>query len=171
MLSQMALESQSNPRSLLVRACKFDGAEHRSWPAELIRQESSLLVLDAKFEIEVRHDHLGTLHSGTRSLEYYWLDRWYNIFRFSEPTGEFRNFYCNINLPPVLQESVLSYIDLDIDILVKPDLSFKILDEDEFTANALRYNYPMEVQARARRALSELISLIEGHEFPFQDLR
>jgi protein associated with RNAse G/E len=171
MLSQMAPEPKSPPRSILVRACKFDGAEHRSWPAELIRQESALLVLDAKFEDEVRHDHLGTLLCGTRSLEYYWLDRWYSIFRFSEPTGELRNFYCNINLPPVLQGSVLSYIDLDIDVLVNPDLSFKILDEDEFTANALRYNYPVEVQAHARRALAELITLIEGRQFPFQDLR
>ena len=171
MLSQMVFEPESCVRSILVRACKFDGAEHRSWHAELLRQEGSLLVLDAKFEDEIQHDLLGTLLSGTISLEYYWLNRWYNIFRFSEPTGELRNFYCNINLPPVLQENVLSYIDLDIDVLVNPDFSYQILDEDEFAANALRYNYPAELQAHARRALDELINLIEERQFPFQDLK
>lgn len=167
----MVFEPERKVRSILVRACKFDGAEHRSWHAELIRQEGALLVLDAKFEDEVQHDLLGTLLSGTFSLEYYWLDRWYSIFRFSEPTGELRNFYCNINLPPVLQENVLSYIDLDIDILVNPDFSYQILDEDEFAANALRYNYPAELQVQARQALAELISLIEGRQFPFQDFK
>ena len=167
----MALEPQNNARSIWVRACKFDGAEHRSWRAELVRQENSLLVLDAKFEGEVRHDLLGTLPCGTKSLEYYWLDRCYSIFRFSEPTGELRNFYCNINLPPVLEANVLSYIDLDIDVLVNPDLSYQILDEDEFIDNALHYNYPSEVKAQARRALAELITLIEHRLFPLTDLR
>ena len=171
MLSEIVFEPESFARSILVRACKFDGAEHRSWNAELIHQEDSLLVLDAKFEDEVQHDLLGTLLSGTVSLEYYWLDRWYSIFRFSEPTCQLRNFYCNINLPPVLQENVLSYIDLDIDVLVNPDFSYQILDEDEFAVNALRYNYPAELQSQARRALDELIKLIEERQFPFQDLK
>lgn len=171
MLSKMVFEPERNVRSILVRACKFDGAEHRSWHAELIRQENSLLVLDAKFEEEVQHDLLGTLLSGTISLEYYWLDRWYSIFRFSEPTGELRYFYCNINLPPILQGNVLSYVDLDIDILVNPDFSYQILDEDEFAANALSYNYSVELQAQARQALAELITLIEGRQFPFQDFK
>ena len=164
-------EPQIPSPKILVRACKFDGAEHRRWQAELIRQEGSLVLLDAKFEEDIQHDLLGTVVSGTISLEYYWLDRWYSIFRFSEPTGELRNFYCNINIPPVLEERVLSYIDLDIDVLVNPDFSYQILDEDEFAANALRYNYPPELQAQARRALDELIALIEERRFPFQDLK
>lgn len=171
MLSETEFEPQSPARSILVRACKFDGSLHRRWHAVLIQQKDSLLILDAKFEDEVQHDLLGTLLRGTKSLEYYWLDRWYSIFRFSEPTGELRNFYCNINLPPVLQEGTLSYIDLDIDVLVYPDLSYQILDEDEFAVNALRYNYPAELQAQAQRALHELITLVEERQFPFEDLK
>jgi protein associated with RNAse G/E len=55
--------------------------------------------------------------------------------------------------------------------LVNPDCSYQILDEDEFNANALRYNYPPELQAKARRALDELIDLIEGRQFPFENLK
>jgi len=157
------------PSPLIVRACKFDGSLHRSWRAELVRQDSSLLVLDAMFEAEVNHQLMGTIARGTVSLEYYWLDRWYNIFRFINPDGELRNYYCNVNMPPTLDGEVLSYIDLDIDVLVEPDFSYKVLDQDEFEENAERYNYPEHVRRNARQAVTELIELIEDRKFPFND--
>ena len=154
---------------VIVRACKFDGTEHRRWPARLIGRVGSLVVLYATFDEEINHALLGKIAPGTKSLEYYWTDRWYNVFRFSEPTGELRNYYCNVNAPPVFEDGVLSYIDLDVDILVAPDLSYSILDEDEFETHALRFNYPQEVRRNAQLALLELIHLIEGREFPFDE--
>ena len=158
-------------RAITVRTYKYDGSAHRHWRARVSKEEDSLLVLDAVFEKEIRHPLLGTLARETRSLEYYWLDRWYNVFRFVQPTGELRNFYCNVNVPPVLQNDVLSYIDLDMDVLVAPDFSYSILDEDEFAANAARFNYPLEVLKRSQSALTELISLIEERAFPFSDFK
>ena len=157
--------------TITVRTYKYDGSEHRRWLAEVSRVEGSLMVLDAKFEEEIEHPLLGTIAPETVSTEYYWLDRWYNIFRFAQPTGELRNYYCNINVPPVLVGNVLSYIDLDIDILVAPDLSYTILDEDEFVANAARYNYPEDIRSRSREALDELVVLIERRGFPFTDFK
>ena len=150
-----------------MRACKYDGAIHRHWHARLRDRLDSLLVLDARFEEEIRHPQLGTIARGTTSVEYYWLDRWYNVFRFHEPAGRLRNYYCNVNLPPTFDGRVLSYIDLEMDILVSPDLSYTILDEDEFRESAARFNYSQVVKARAHRALDELITLIEARRFPF----
>jgi uncharacterized protein len=152
---------------ITVRACKFDGREHRRWEARVLRQVDSLLVLDGKFETEIRHDLLGTIAAGTVSIEYYWLDRWYNVFRFMEPGGALRNYYCNVNIPPTYDGRVLSFVDLDMDILVAPDLSYQVVDEDEFAVNALRYDYPVEVQGRAYQSLAELKALIETRQFPF----
>ena len=157
--------------TLTVRTFKYDGTEHRRWPATLVSTEGSLLVLEGIFEDEIDHPLLGTIEPKTVSIEYYWLDRWYNVFRFVQPTGELRNFYCNINVPPVLIGNVVSYIDLDMDILVAPDLSYTILDEDEFFANSARFNYPVSIRHRSREALAELVSLIESQAFPFSDFR
>jgi protein associated with RNAse G/E len=153
--------------SIVVRTLKFDGSEHRSWPAQVQRQEGSLIVLDAIFAAEVVHDLLGTIPSGTHSLEYYWLDRWYNVFRFATPNGELRNYYCNVNAPPTFDGKTLSYTDLDLDILVEPDFSYQILDADDFEQNAKLYGYPAHVESNARRAVDELVSLIETRQFPF----
>ena len=150
-----------------VRVCKYDGKEHRRWPAKILRQEGSLLVLDASFTEEISHDLLGTIEMGTRSTEYYWLDRWYNVFRFSQPGGELRSFYCNVNIPPEFDGQTLNYVDLDIDILVEPDLTYRVVDLKDFDRNANHYQYPADVQANAKEALAELIALIEARAFPF----
>ena len=143
---------------------------HRTWNAEVIRQEGSLVVLDAEFPEEVVHDLLGTIASGTQSLEYYWLDRWYNIFRFAQPDGKLRNYYCNVNVPARFDGETLSYVDLDLDILVDPDFSYTVLDVEDFERNAERYGYTQQVQANARQALKELVSMIEARAFPFSEL-
>ena len=130
-----------------------------------------MLVLDGRFEQEIQHDLLGTIEAGTTSIEYYWLDRWYNIVRFIEPSGELRNYYCNINVPPTFDGPVLSYVDLDTDVLIEPDFSYRVLDLEEFEQNAARYGYPIEVRQNAELALGELISLIETRAFPFSEDR
>ena len=160
-------EEETASKMITVRACKYDGAEHRRWHARLTHRLDSLLILDARFEEEIRHPQLGTIARGTTSVEYYWLDRWYNVFRFHEPGGALRNYYCNVNVPPVFDGRVLSYIDLEMDVLVSPDLSYIVLDEDEFRESAARFNYSSGVQTRAHAALRELITLIEARRFPF----
>jgi uncharacterized protein len=160
---------ENSAAGVLVSVRKYDGVEHRRWAAQIARIEGPLLVLDAVFEDEVKHDLLGTILQGTISTEYYWLDRWYNVFRFSDPDGKLKNFYCNINQPPSFDGRLLSYIDLDIDVLVAPDLTYKILDVEDFEENARRYDYPHRVQVSARQALTEVIKLIESRAFPFNE--
>ena len=160
-------ERLSNQTELLVKVLKYDGTEHRNWRARLAAHEGELIILDATFAEEVQHDLLGQISAGTISTEYYWLNRWYNIFRFSEPNGRMLSFYCNVNLPPELSVQTLTYVDLDIDILVKPNFSYQILDTDDFAANIVRYGYTRQVQAGVEKATRELVDLIEAQSFPF----
>lgn len=118
------------------------------------------------FDEEIEHDLLGTIVRGTISTEYYWLDRWYNVFRFNTRAAR---FYCNVCTPPTFDGRVLSYVDLDIDVLVKPDFTYQVLDREDFADNTLRYGYPVEVQENAQAALAELIGLIESRSFPFDE--
>ena len=155
--------------SIDVRVKKYDGTEHRRWPAVLVEHDGPLLVLDAVFDEEIQHDLLGTIASGTISVEYYWLDRWYNVFRFCDQTRKLQNFYCNVGLPPSFDGHVLSYVDLDIDVLVKPDFSYQVLDLEDFEENARRYDYPIDVRGNACAALAELIGLIEMRSYPFSE--
>lgn len=157
------------PEQITVRVMKYDGSEYRRWNATMARREGRMIVLDAEFEYDVQHHLLGDIPSGTRTVEYYWLDRWYNIFQFLEDDGKTRLYYCNINMPPTFADSTLSYIDLDLDILVQPDYSYEVLDLDEFQKHAELFGYDDETKRQARATVDELISMIETRQFPFED--
>lgn len=158
---------QASPKQITVRVLKYDGAEHRRWEATVQRREGSLLVLDATFAEEIQHDLIGVIARGTISTEYYWLDRWFNVFRFATPGGLLQSYYCNLNLPPVFDGQTLSYVDLDIDILVQPDGTFRVLDAEDFTSNAEKFGYPEEVRQNTKAALDQLITMIQVKAFPF----
>lgn len=150
-----------------VRVLKHDGKEYRRWRARFREQRQSLVVLDAEFDVDVSHHLLGDIKRGTKTVEYYWLDRWYCVFQFLETGGDTRLWYCNINTPPRFENSEIVYIDLDIDVVVRPDGSHEVLDLDEFQANAEEYGYADDEKTNAHAALDELIASIEQREFPF----
>jgi len=152
---------------ITVISRKFDQSIRRTWKCRLIERHDPLLVFVGEFDLDVEHPDLGFIAKGTVSYEYYWLDRWYNVFRFENTDGSFRNFYCNINMPPTFRDSVLDYVDLEIDIVVWPDGMVNVLDEDDFAANAALFDYPDEVVANARTAQLELIRMINDREHPF----
>ncbi len=153
-----------------VHARKYDGRLHREWRARLVAQSGALIVVEGEFAEEIRHPQLGIIRPGTHSTEYYWTDRWYSVFRFREPWGALRNYYCNVNQPARFEGELLSFVDLDIDVLVEPDFTHRVLDEDEFALHAELFAYPDEVRARVRDALVELHALIDHRRFPFDQI-
>ncbi len=163
---QLELTAQTGTQ-VVVRAHKFDGRLHRQWPARLTAQRDTLIVLDGVFDEEIQHPLLGRIAPGTTSTEYYWTDRWYNVFRFREPDGTLRNYYCNINQPAEFDGHTLSFVDLDIDILVAPDFTYQVLDEDEFARHAAQLVYPAELRAQVAQAQAELLALVEATRLPF----
>ncbi len=150
-----------------IKSRKYNGEVHRTWKAKFVEREESRLELVGEFEKEIAHPHLGVIRPNTVSYEFYWLNRWYNVFRFHEPKGGLRNFYCNVNLPPTFDKLILDYVDLDIDVLVWKDFSYQILDLDEFEENAQKFFYPSDLRVKVKIAVSELIAMIEQRVFPF----
>jgi len=145
-------------RTLTVRSLAYDKSLRREWTAELISQTSSRIDLVGVFESTIEHRDLGRIDAGTVSYEFYWPDRWYNIFRFEYPDGKLRNYYCNVAMPPVLSETALEYIDLDIDVLVWPDREPIVLDRDEFEENRVALSYPSDIVEKAEKSLKELLT-------------
>jgi protein associated with RNAse G/E len=126
------------------------------------------LTFVGRFDDEIIHSELGVIRRGTISYEYYWLDRWFNVFRFHEPEGELRNFYCNLNQPPKFEKNVLDYVDLEIDVVVSKDYEIEVLDLDEFEENSRMFNYSEELINKTLATLEELLVLIKSREFPFR---
>ncbi|MEP6847908.1 MAG: DUF402 domain-containing protein [Acidobacteriota bacterium] len=152
---------------LRVNAKKFDGRVNKEWEAAVVEHIGSGILVKGVFAFDVDHIKLGFLKEGTLSYEYYWPDRWYNVFRFHEPDGSPRSFYCNVAMPALISDTLIEYVDLDIDLIVDREFNYEILDLEEFEERRIKLAYPEDVVAKAKTAQIELVELVTAREFPF----
>lgn len=153
-------------QGITIKARKYDGSLRRQWIAGVVSQKEDLTVAVGRFEFDVEHSDLGLIKQGTVSFEHFWRDRWYNIFRFHEPDGSLRNYYCNVAMPFTLEGETLEFVDLDIDVVIWPDGRVEVLDRDDFELNSVKFGYPEDVIAAAEQSLAELLTLVELGQLP-----
>ncbi len=136
----------------------INGQETWRYQGKILHQDGNKFVLEAFFDREDSTFHGMPLHKGDRFVEIYYLDRWYNVFEIhARDDDSLRGWYCNIGQPAILEGSVLSYVDLALDLLVFPDGRQLVLDEKEFNQLPLS----PEIRARAHEALTELQNCFE----------
>jgi protein associated with RNAse G/E len=96
-------------------------------------------------------------------IEYFYNDRWYNVFAVHEgQSDKLKGWYCNICRPAFLGEKTIHCEDLALDLWVAPSAAPLILDEDEFAALAIT----AEERSLCRDALSELLDLAKDGALP-----
>ena len=107
-----------------------------------------------------------TFETGDRFTEWYYSDRWYNIFEIASPDGTLKGWYCNAAAPATIEPDDLYCRDLILDLWVTPDGQTTTLDEAEFAATAL----DDASREGARAGLAELQRLAAGRQGPFARL-
>jgi protein associated with RNAse G/E len=99
---------------------------------ELRRDEHSIAV-EALFTRDDMPFMDVVFKKADRFVEYYYSDRWYNIFViYDRDDGRLKGWYCNIGTPAVIEDQVVSYVDLALDLWVSTDGKQTVLDQDEF---------------------------------------
>jgi hypothetical protein len=100
--------------------------------------------------------------------EYYYLDRWYNVFHIADASGQLKGWYCNIAEPAAVDDDGIVFVDFCLDLFVHPDGRMTVLDEDEFAAASACAPGP-EDPDNARAALSALMQLARERGLPAPD--
>lgn len=128
----------------------------------LSRTEHSL-TLEALFD-RADMPFMGVVFkTGDRFVETYYTDRWYNIFAIHDrENGKVKGWYCNIGQPAVVEDSVVSYVDLALDLWVSANGQQTVLDEDEFEELSLS----QELRTGALNGLAQLKRLFENNNPP-----
>jgi protein associated with RNAse G/E len=129
------------------------GEETWRYEGSVLERGDGWLVLEALFDREDRPFMGATLKRGDRFVEYYYSDRWYNVFEiYDRDDGALKGYYCNVCKPARFLDGRLEYVDLFLDVWVDPAGVQTVLDEDEFAAAGLDDS----TRAAARRSLAEL---------------
>ncbi|GIV62984.1 MAG: hypothetical protein KatS3mg045_0323 [Bellilinea sp.] len=153
------------PVNETVAVVKQDTGGRNVWQyeGEVLRRSARGILLQARFDRDDRLFHGVWLCKGDRFVEAYFTHRWYNIFEIHHREGDaLKGWYCNITRPARLLDGRVEYVDLALDLLVYPDGSTLLLDEDEFAALPIAE----DERRRARQALRSLRRWFATHQ-PF----
>ena len=130
----------------------------------LLNRDENSIVLEALFDRADMPFMDVVFKTGDRFVEYYYTDRWYNIFAIHDrEDGQIKGWYCNIGKPAVIDDGVVSYIDLALDLWVAMDGKQTVLDKDEFE----EFKLNEELKTGALNGLDELKGLFKSKNPPF----
>jgi len=130
----------------------------------LLSRDENSITLEALFDRADMPFMDVVFKTGDRFVEYYFTDRWYNIFAIHDrDTEKIKGWYCNIGKPAVIEDGIVSYVDLALDLWVAVDGKQTVLDEDEF--EELKLNE--ELKTGALNGLDELKDLFKSKNPPF----
>ena len=103
--------------------------------------------------------------TGTRPLRYnclqfFWPGRWYTFSAMYDERALLHT-YVFIIQPATFELDRLSYVDLDLRMLVTPNLSYEVLTQAEFEQLAETLNYNEETRIGALMAMDTLTNAIQ----------
>ena len=148
-----------------VTVYKLDENGEQVWayPARELARGPHMVRLEAFFNRENIDLGFAIFARGDRFVEYFYNDRWYNVFAVHDGNStRLKGWYCNICRPAILGEDAIRCEDLALDLWVSADGQSLVLDEDEFAALSLS----SEERAVATAALGELLSLAADGGLP-----
>ena len=142
-----------------VLSQKYDTSPHYAWPSVLLDDDGQQI-------------QLARVANGEPLLLYltFWRECWYNVFAYYLPDRRLHHLYCNVAMPPSIQDHTITFVDLDLDVVFWPNGKHEVLDVDEFEVHRVKYNYPDWVQAHARQAVDDIIAQAEARQGPFSVL-
>jgi protein associated with RNAse G/E len=160
-----AIVESGHERPLVVQKLLYDGSKSYRWVGREIHRDDEHLFFTAQFERDHRDLGYVVFERGDVFYEYYYFDRWYNVFQVYSAAGMLKGWYCNITAPAQVDGDELTFVDLALDLWVNPDLSYLVLDEDEFE-ELRQTQYSPDDALAARGALTELIERTEADTLP-----
>jgi protein associated with RNAse G/E len=143
---------------------KYDGAPHRLVEAVRLGEDAhGLWVGSAPGTRGQRADGSWTTIDHHR-VRLFPRGQWWSAL-FND-TAHRTAIYCDITMPAEFGVDSVTLVDLDLDIRLLRDGTVHVMDEDEFEAHQVRYNYPPQVVATARATCNHLAHAITTAE-PF----
>lgn len=148
-----------------IQSYKHNGSLHRVWEETIVLKGTSKVVIGGNDRILVKEADGRNWRTREPAICYFDSEKWFNTIGMIRSDGIY--YYCNLGTPFMWDDEALKYIDYDLDIKVFPDMTFKLLDEDEYELHKKQMDYPQAIDRVLKKAVDELISWIHQRKGPF----
>jgi uncharacterized protein len=151
--------------AITVRKLGYSGNEIFRWSGQLVARDQDAVVVEARFNVTRVDLGYVVFERGDLFVEFYYWQRWFNVFQILASDGTLKGWYCNLASPPALVGDVLEYRDLALDLFVRPDSTWIEDDREEYDYNCQHLYTPDDVAA-AEAGLAELRAWVERRSLP-----
>ena len=151
----------ANPVRTLKR--KFDGSEKPAWDGDLVEATGDWLAVFYEWPPPWK----GMPDETRFAIRYFGTTAPLSILVAFDERGSGLGYQCDAGLPATLEGRTLAFVDLELDVIAEPDLSYFVRDEDEFQANRERWGYPDDVVAAAWEGVALAERMLQSREYPF----
>ena len=134
------------------------------YQGEIVERLSNGVVIQAYWKHPTKDLGYTRFEPGDRFIEYYYSNRWFNIFDISSIDGKRKGWYCNVAEPALIHDNHIEQVDLLLDVWVDPRGRHLLLDEDEFEADT---TLNQKQRRGAQQGLRDLLQLIAARAEPF----
>ena len=145
------------------------GEEILRYTGHIVEHLSHQVVLQAHWTLPTHDLGYTRFEPQDQFIEYYYTNRWFNIFSISSTIGMHKGWYCNITEPAQLDQDAIRQVDLLLDVWVDPTGKLLILDEDEFAVAAVTVLSERQFNG-ARQGLYMLLYMLEQRQETFSRL-
>lgn len=143
------------------------GEEKIRYTGEIVERVDKHVVISASWTMGMKDLGYARFEPGDRFVEYYYEDRWFNIFEIASSGDIRKGWYCNITEPAQIYDERIEQIDLFLDVWVKPTGETLILDEDEFEAATTMSE---DQKVGAQKGLQNLLQWVQERQKPFDTI-
>ena len=152
-----------------VQVRKYDERLHYEWTSRLIEEnDDSILLYAGPGRTLQHHTRQARYTYQSHSLECFMRHDGFTVQLDLEADGSIRH-YCNIGLVPRLDGDVIEFIDLDLDLVADGGGEWRLVDEDEFAVNRVRFGYPDDVVTYVWNTIEDVNRRIDLGKFPFDE--
>ncbi len=150
--------------TITVRKRNHRGEPVWEYTGEVIERGATWVCLAALFNGKEGEIHFLTFRRGDLFTEWFYTDRWYNVFEVHDgESPRVKGWYCNVTRPAMIAEDTVAADDLALDLIISPTGQMMLLDEDEFEA----LNLSPEDRASALAAVAALREAVSARLPPF----
>lgn len=140
------------------------GESKIQYQGEVLERSADGIIIQAVWKHPLKDLGYICFEPGDRFIEYYYTNRWFNIFDIADFHNKRKGWYCNIAEPAEIHDDLINQKDLLLDVWVDPWGAPLLLDEDEFEFDTTLD----EIQRQgAKQGLHELLQMIAAQIAPF----
>lgn len=152
-------------RPVKIKSYKHNGQLHRTWQETTVLKATSTKIIGANDRTRVVESNGRSWLTREPAICFFYTKHWFNVISMLRSDGI--HYYCNISSPFVYENQAIKYIDYDLDVKVFPDMTYTLLDEDEYEQHGKEMNYPGVMDKILWDSVDELTRMIRQRKGPF----